>query len=73
YKYLRWSINAVLRWQNEYRPERFTHMHGTSDKILPVKYTLADIRIRNGGHLMVYNRSAEVSEFINKIIKDIKA
>jgi pimeloyl-ACP methyl ester carboxylesterase len=35
--YLKWSIDKVINWSNNFRPERLTHIHGTKDRIFPFK------------------------------------
>ena len=62
--YLKWSLNAVLSWKNKERPSTVFHIHGTADRIFPCDKTHADVKIKHGGHLMVYNRGKEISEVV---------
>lgn len=62
--YMKWAVNEVLNWQNEYRPANLFHIHGTADKVLPSQYTHADVKIKNGTHMMVHNRAEEISEIL---------
>ncbi len=43
--FLKWAINSIVRWQNIKYPEHFIHIHGTSDRILPIA------RIKNCIHI----------------------
>jgi len=70
--YLKWSLNAVLSWKNEERPSNLFHIHGTADRIFPCDNTHADVKIKNGGHLVVYDRGKEISEMIAKMMKSQK-
>jgi pimeloyl-ACP methyl ester carboxylesterase len=66
--FLKWAINAIVNWQNETIIHNLTHIHGASDRVLPIKNKneLTAI-IPNGGHLMVFNKATE----LNKILKEI--
>jgi pimeloyl-ACP methyl ester carboxylesterase len=67
--YLKWSIQEVLKWENIKRPENMVHIHGASDRIFPSSLVQADHLIKNGGHLMVYDRAREMSELISSIMR----
>lgn len=64
-RFLDWSIEAVLNWDNQTVPPNVTHIHGTADLLLPARYISGYIPVRNGSHLMVYQKAGE----INKLIK----
>lgn len=65
--FIRWAMHAILTWDNKKIPENFFHVHGTSDQILPSRYTKPTHFITKGGHLMIMDRADE----INKILRDI--
>jgi pimeloyl-ACP methyl ester carboxylesterase len=67
--FLEWTIKQILLWQSNTPATNLLHVHGTSDKIFPFRHTPAIMAIRNGGHFMIYNRAAEVSEIIRKILR----
>jgi len=50
---IRWSIDAVLNWQNETIPQPIWHIHGTRDEVLPVRFTNPTHIIRKHGHMMI--------------------
>lgn len=62
--YMKWAANEILNWKNEIRPDNFLHIHGTADRIFLHQYTHADIKIKNGTHLMIHNRAKEISKII---------
>jgi len=64
--YMKWAINEVLNWKNEYRPENLFHIHGMADRVLPCKYTHADVKIKDGTHMMVHNRAEEISKILGE-------
>ena len=66
--YMKWAANEILNWKNETRPSNLFHIHGTKDRIFPHKKTNADIKIPGGTHLMVHNRSEEISNILSERI-----
>lgn len=64
--YLTWAVNQVLNWQNEWQPANIIHIHGDNDRIFPVKKIVPDYVVKNGTHMIIYNRAAEVGNFIEK-------
>ena len=65
--FLQWAIHQILNWRNTIIPNHITHIHGSSDKILPIKYIKTDIIIHKGGHLMTLTNA----ETLNKVIREI--
>ncbi len=66
--YLRWAVNQIVNWQNEFIPSRLVHIHGTADKVLPAEKVKADYLIENGSHFMVWTRAREISAILQKEI-----
>ncbi len=64
--FFKWAIDQIVRWKNKTLPNHFAHIHGTTDRILPVHFVSSDIRVIGGGHLMVFNKSGVLSEMIKK-------
>lgn len=62
--FLKWAINQIVCWRNTASPARLTHIHGTADRILPIRFVTPDIRINNGGHFMTWEQSEEISRLI---------
>ncbi|NTS39360.1 alpha/beta hydrolase [Flavisolibacter sp. BT320] len=66
--FVKWSIAAILQWQNKERPKGLLHIHGDNDKILPMRYTKPDVVIKNGSHFMVWTKAGEVSRELVKAL-----
>lgn len=60
--FMKWALTCILTWRNKERPGNLTHIHGSADHILPIRYYKPDIVIKNGGHFMVYANAKEISE-----------
>jgi len=68
--YTNWAENQAINWKNDWKHPNIYHIHGDNDNMFPIKNIKADYTIKNGGHFMIMNRAAEVSEFINMILRD---
>ena len=64
--FVQWAMGAIITWKQEQIPSSYIHIHGTSDELLPAKYTQPTHLIKKGGHLLVMTRAEEV----NVILKD---
>ena len=71
--FIRWAMGAILKWENEILPKPYFHIHGSSDEILPIKYTHPTHIIPNGKHLMVMTKAGELNLLLNEILAEKKA
>ena len=62
--FLKWALDKVVTWNHEKRSNNLIHIHGDADRVLPMRYTKPDIIIKNGGHLMIYDKAEELSAII---------
>ncbi len=57
-----------MNWENTEGVPNVVHLHGNSDRILPIKNVKKiDFTIENGGHLMVYNQAKSLNSMLNKL------
>lgn len=66
--FIRWAIEAILKWDNQELPQPLYHIHGTKDEILPFKNTKPTHIIEKGKHLMVMTRAGEMNEFLMEVL-----
>lgn len=64
--YLRWAINTVIHWENDFTPASFVHIHGARDLAFPMKYVKPTHVIDGGGHFMVLNRAEEINNILSQ-------
>jgi pimeloyl-ACP methyl ester carboxylesterase len=64
--FLKWALGSIIEWQNEGEPAKYVRIHGDKDRLIPLKGKV-DYIIAGGGHLMIVDKSMEVSEIINKL------
>lgn len=66
---VQWSINALMGWKSSELPNRFLHIHGSSDRIFPVRCVAPDVVIKGGGHFMIYTHAKLIGQLIEAEIK----
>ena len=66
--YVRWAIDKVLNWNNGWQHPSTIHIHGDADKMFPVKRVNATAVVKNGGHFMIMNKAAAVSQLIRQFL-----
>lgn len=71
-KFLKWALHKILNWTNTDVPSNFIHIHGTNDKIIPLKTKMSAIEIKNGGHFMTLNKFEELNQILNAELEKIK-
>lgn len=67
--FIRWAMDAVLRWRNQEIMSGYFHIHGSLDEILPLRYTHPTHVIRGGRHLMVLSHSDAINDILGKICR----
>ncbi|MBW4889591.1 alpha/beta hydrolase [Mucilaginibacter sp. HMF5004] len=66
--FLKWSIGASLNWDNTIVPPNITHLIGDADKVFNYKRIKYAIVIRGGDHMMVFNRSKQISPIVREVL-----
>jgi pimeloyl-ACP methyl ester carboxylesterase len=69
-KFIYWAMDAILKWRSEELPEPYTHIHGTKDEVLPIRFTKPTHIIFKGGHLLVMNRANEINQILKEVLID---
>ena len=64
--FLRWALNEVANWNNEQILDNIIHIHGTNDKVFPIKRVHCDVKVKDGGHLMLLNKADEMNNILKK-------
>jgi pimeloyl-ACP methyl ester carboxylesterase len=69
--YLNWALAQVMNWPNDWQPSSLYHIHGSKDRMFPIKYLQPTHTIPGGGHFMIMNRAAEINGILTKILNGI--
>ncbi len=67
--YTNWAVNAIFQWKNNVVHSNIIHIHGTADKMFPVKKVKASHIVNGGTHFMIMSRAKEISAIINETIQ----
>lgn len=65
-KYIKWSIQNVINWDQETVMDNITHIHGTKDEIFPIKNIKNSIEIDGGNHSMIILKAKQISKIIHE-------
>lgn len=68
--FLRWSLGQLLGWQQEEILPGLVQLHGTHDKVLPLRERPSLIKVEGGEHLMVMRQADQISAILAGILKD---
>ncbi len=69
---IRWSMEAILNWKNDFIPQPVCHIHGTHDEILPIRYTRPTHTIRRGGHMLIMTEATEVNRILENTLAAVR-
>ena len=59
------QIDAVLHWDGPAKPVKdLVHLHGTSDRLMPILFIKDPVKVPKGGHFMVFQRAPQVSRLV---------
>jgi hypothetical protein len=66
--FLTWAIDKIVGWANETKLENLKHIHGTADRILPIRFVNCDFKVNNGGHFMTLNKANELIKLLRELV-----
>lgn len=66
--FVRWAIGAIMNWRNHTTPDNIFHIHGSADKLLPLRYVKADHVVEGGTHVMTLDKKEEISRLLKELI-----
>lgn len=62
--FIKWALNSMIHWSNEENWMKTIRIHGTRDKLIPLKGKA--IKIEDGGHFMIVDKAEEISKLVNQ-------
>jgi len=62
--FVKWGMDAILKWKTEKQLGNCVHIHGTIDEVLPMRYTRPTHIISKAGHMMVMTRAKEINSIL---------
>ena len=58
----------LTKWKSEALQQPYTHIHGTKDEVLPMRFTQPTHIIPKAGHLMVMSRAVEINAILKEVL-----
>lgn len=71
--FLKWAINRIVKWNNTIKPNSYSCIHGSKDRIIPIRNISNANKIENAGHFSVVTNHAEVSKFLNEELNKLSS
>ncbi|WP_339848483.1 alpha/beta hydrolase [uncultured Dokdonia sp.] len=69
-RYLSWAVKEMVCWDQETAPPEIIHIHGSADKVFPLKYIDNCINIEGGTHIMVITRAKWFNKNLIELIEN---
>lgn len=70
-QFLKWALLAITSWDEDNTYANVVKIHGTKDRVIPYRASKRLITVKDGGHFMIVDKAAELSQIINKQIRMI--
>lgn len=67
-KFLSWAISQIVNWKNKTIPNNLIHIHGSKDRIIPIRNVLPTFIIQRAGHFMTITHAKEIETLIQNIL-----
>jgi pimeloyl-ACP methyl ester carboxylesterase len=66
--FLKWSMDAVLAWDNRIIPPNVFQVIGDKDRAFPYRKQKEAEVIKGGTHIMIFDKAREVNKFLKKVL-----
>jgi hypothetical protein len=67
--YLNWSVEQIINWKQTQQLDNIIHIHGSNDKVFPVKNIKSKyIKVNNGTHIMIINKYKWFNENLSTLL-----
>lgn len=67
--FLRWALLSLLQLRQLPLLPNLLHLHGTAGRLIACPKAPEVIKVAGGGHFMIYNRAAEISEIVDALLR----
>lgn len=65
--FIKWALAQIVKWEPNIEVQNIYRIHGSSDRIIPLKNKNTFI-VEGGGHFMIVDKAKEISEHIQHIL-----
>lgn len=67
--FLKWAMDAVLKWDNRTIPPNIVQITGDKDLVFQYKRMKDAIIVKGGTHIMIFEKAKEINKLLKKILK----
>jgi pimeloyl-ACP methyl ester carboxylesterase len=67
--YFSGAVHCIMTWRNTIVPPSLIHIHGTKDRVLPLRKIIPHYKIKGGTHFMVVDKAEEINRIIQEELK----
>ena len=67
--FLKWAMDAVLKWDNKTVPANVTQITGDKDLVFDYKRIKDAIIVKGGTHIMIFDKAKEINKILKRILK----
>ena len=68
--FMKWAINAILKWNNHIVPENVYHITGDKDRVFDYKRMKGVDIVKGGTHVMIFSKADEINKWLKKILQN---
>lgn len=69
-RYIKWAVKEMICWDQDEYKKGIIHIHGSADKVFPVKYINDYIPLERGTHIMVITRAKWFNKHLKELIEN---
>jgi pimeloyl-ACP methyl ester carboxylesterase len=66
--FLKWAMDAVLKWDNKIIPPNVIQITGDKDLVFSYKRIKGAIIVKGGTHIMIFEKAKEVNKILKRIL-----
>lgn len=67
--FLKWAMDAILKWDNKIVPGNIFQITGDKDLVFDYKRIKDAIIVKGGTHIMIFEKAKEVTSILKRILK----
>ena len=67
-----WAVDAILHWRNTDVPQNLVYIHGSGDRLLPIRYVRPNYIVKGGKHVMIMDKAEEISALLKTLVLEWK-
>ena len=69
-QFSKWAVGQILNWKRRVIPANIIRIHGSKDHVLPL-HLKVDHLVKGGGHFMIVNKAAQISQILSHEIASL--